>query len=314
MTRRDRTEVTLADRLGLGVVRAMRMTVGSLPTGLSTNFGALLGALAHGVLPLRRGVVRSNLAIAFGATHTRDERRRIERAAYRNLGMLGAEWLGLWQRNPAWIEKRIQEVEGQEHVDALEKTSTRFVVITGHFGNWEMLGAFYGLRRNLSVVAKPLHNRLLNEELLATRRRYGMEILSTDSPGIAAEITQAVRNGRIVCFLGDQDARRSGIFSPFFGRPASTFSGPAMFAIRLGIPILPSFLLRLGPGRHRVIIRPPIEPPRGLPLREAIARMTHEHVRALEDMIRQVPSQYFWFHRRWKTQPPREADSPPPVR
>jgi KDO2-lipid IV(A) lauroyltransferase len=318
MSRSRRSEITLTDRLGLAMVRALRLTIGTLPPGGAVNLGAALGAMAHGVFPLRRGVVRSNLAIAFGASHTVDERRRIESAAYRGLGMMAAEWLGLWRNGLAWLEKQIQEIEGEHHIEALEKAGSRFLVLTGHFGNWEMLGAFYGFRRNLSVVAKPLHNRLLDQELSGVRRRYGMEILSTDSPAIASEIIQAVRGGRIVCFLGDQDARRTGVFAPFFGRPASTFSGPAMFAIRLGIPILPSFLLRLGPGRHRVIIRPPIEPPRELPLREAIVRMTGEHVRVLEDVVRLAPSQYFWFHRRWKTQPPRQSpeakqftDSPP---
>lgn len=307
MTRPHRSKASLADRLGLAVVRAMRLTVGNLPPGLAVNFGAMLGALAHGAFPLRRDVVRSNLTLAFGATHTLEERRRIESATYRNLGMLGAEWLGLWQQGPAWLDKQIQEVEGEEHLVAMEKKHERFLVLTGHFGNWEMIGAFYGMRRKLSVVVKPLHNRLLNEELLATRRRYGLEMLSTDAPDIAQDINQAARNGRIVCFLGDQDARHAGIFTPFFGRPASTFSGPALFAIRMGIPIFPTFLLRLGPGRHRVIMRPAIEPPRAMPLRKAIALMTREHVRVLEDMIRMAPSQYFWFHRRWKTQPPRES-------
>ncbi len=279
------------------------MTIGSLPIGLSTNLGAAAGAAIHGVLPVRRKVVRRNLELAFGDTHSPEERHRLERMTYRHLGMLGAECLRLWHSHPDWLASQIVEIEGREVMERLESSGAPFLVVTGHFGNWEMLGAYFGERFRLSVVAKPLHNAALEAELSAKRQRYGMEILSTGSDQIGRDILRAVRRGRTVCFLADQDARKAGIFVPFFGRSASTFTGPALMALRLRIPLVPVFLLRLGPGRHRVVIREPLNPPEGLPTEQAVDDLTQAHVKTLEDMIRLAPSQYFWFHRRWKTQP-----------
>jgi KDO2-lipid IV(A) lauroyltransferase len=211
--------------------------------------------------------------------------------------------LRLWHSDPDCLARQVVEIEGRDVMERLEASGAPFLVVTGHFGNWEMLGAYFGERFRLSVVAKPLHNAALEDELSAKRKRYGMEILSTGSDQIGRDILRAVRRGRTVCFLADQDARKAGIFVPFFGRSASTFTGPALMALRLRIPLVPTFLLRLGPGRHRVVIREPLNPPEGLPTEQAVAALTQAHVKVLEDTIRLAPSQYFWFHRRWKTQP-----------
>lgn len=295
-----------SDRLVVPLLRSASFTLGYLPTGVAVNLGAAAGATAHLALPIRRRVVRQNLERAFGNSHTLEELRRIEAATYRHLGMLGAECLGLWRHGPEWLDRQIVETAGVENAQPLLDEKKPFLVLTGHFGNWEMLGAYFGSRFNLSVLAKPLHNAALDRELSALRSRYGLEILTSTEKTVARNILRAVRGGRTVCFLADQDARRAGIFVPFFGRPASTFAGPALMSIRLKMPLVPAFLLRLGPGRHRVVVRPPLYPPEGLRIDEAVARLTADHVKALEDVIRLAPSQYFWFHRRWKTAPRKE--------
>ncbi len=292
-----------AEALALYTLRLFAATAGRAPTRLGCAAGAAVGALAHAFAPIRRQVVRQNLEIAFGQSHTEPERRRIERAAYRHLGMLGVECLDLWKRGRAWLEPQICEERIAPETEALIRAGEPFLAATGHFGNWEMLGAYYASRFPLTALAKPLHNARLDAELTALRQRYGLELLSSVEKDVAARILQAIRAGRRICFLADQDARRSGLFVPFFGRPASTSMGPAIFAVRHKLPIVPGFLLRLGPGRHRMIVGAPLYPPADTSFREAVEQLTVGHVRALEDMIRQAPSQYFWFHRRWKTQP-----------
>jgi len=307
------------DKSAVVLLRVATTAVGSLPIGVSSNLGAVVGATAYRLLPIRRSLVRQNLEHALHKTHTPSELRRIEAATYRHLGMLGAECLALWRRGPEWLDRQIVGIEGLDHAQPLLDEKKPFLVVTGHFGNWEMLGAYFGSRLNLSVLAKPMHNRAVDEELCAHRLRHGLEILTSTEKTVARDILRAVRSERTVCFVADQDARRSGIFVPFLGRPASTFAGPALMAMRLKMPLVPTFLLRLGPGRHRVVVRPPLYPPDGLPLDEAVAHLTMAHVKELEDMIRLTPSQYFWFHRRWKTAPrkddvvhgPALPDTPP---
>jgi KDO2-lipid IV(A) lauroyltransferase len=107
-----------------------------------------------------------------------------------------------------------------------------------------------------------------------------------------------------VGIVGDQDARRSGIFVPFFGRLASTHRGPALFALRLGAPVFSCTARRL-PGKDvRYEVRGErVEFERTGELDRDVSALTSELALRLEKEIRLAPEQYFWFHKRWKTQP-----------
>jgi KDO2-lipid IV(A) lauroyltransferase len=103
--------------------------------------------------------------------------------------------------------------------------------------------------------------------------------------------------------LGDQDAGPLGQFVRFFGRPASVYRGPAVYAQRFGYPLVTGFIERQSDGKHRIWINPPYLCAPGEDAEAAIERLTRAHTRDLEQAIRSAPEQYFWVHRRWKTQP-----------
>lgn len=300
-----RRKPTLIDHLASWVVLTAAHVVGRLPIQLTSNLFALLGTFVFYCIPVRRAVVLSNLEIAFGSSHAPEERRRIAHATYRHIAMLVAEVFSLWSRGPDWARAQIVDRTGfDEFIMPMVRSGKKFLCITGHFGNWELLGASFGVDYPITAIAKPLHNPVLNDRLAKLRQRYGLDIISTaDRFESGNQVFNALQSGRLVCITADQDARRAGVFVPFFKRAASTFTGPALFAIRHKMPIVPVFLVRLGPGRHRVVVCKPIHPVEGMPLRAAIEDMTRRHVAALEDVIRLNPTQYFWFHRRWKTSP-----------
>ncbi|MEJ2719748.1 MAG: lysophospholipid acyltransferase family protein [bacterium] len=184
---------------------------------------------------------------------------------------------------------------------ALELGNCSFL-FTGHFGNWELLGA---------VVAQcgyPLHvtdtnhsNKLVHGIISDLRMRQGMQIIAPSEP--MSTITRLLANNQFVAYLADQDARHHGIFVDFFGRPASTVRGPATFAIRRRCPIVPCFLIREGRDRHRAVFEKPMWPDDRLKGRDAILELTQRFTTLLERYVREHPEQYFWTHRRWKTKP-----------
>jgi KDO2-lipid IV(A) lauroyltransferase len=144
---------------------------------------------------------------------------------------------------------------------------------------------------------------MVDERLQQLRRNLGVEtIYQGDAPSRVPRILRA--NG-IVGIVGDQDARRSGIFVPYFGNLASTHRGPALFAMRLGAPVMSCIARRL-PGkevRYEVIGRRVNFQPTGN-LDHDVRALTAELALRLENEVRLAPEQYFWFHRRWKTRPP----------
>jgi KDO2-lipid IV(A) lauroyltransferase len=284
--------------LGAGAV-ARVVPVAWLP-GLA-RFLALFWDL---VLPFRKKTVLRNLEYAF-PERPRAWRRKTARRCAEHFAGMALEFARLRRGGPEALRRRVApEIEGIERYEAARAGGTSFIIVSGHLGNWEIatsyLAAFHGLR--MAVLAKPLHNPLVEREVERVRRSRGYEVIVTRD--FLRPIARVVREKRPLGFLADQDARKSGIFVPFFGKPASTFQGPALFAYRFNLPVLVTTCLRSKrDGRYHIRFLPPIHPDPKADRDAEIERLTRAHVDLLEAAIREAPEQYFWFHRRWKTQP-----------
>jgi KDO2-lipid IV(A) lauroyltransferase len=299
---------SLRHRLEFFMLRILEYPFRVLPFRLALRTGAVLGTLCAWVLPVRKRVMRANIQRAFGSSIPKHRLRTLMRRCYRYSGISAVEFMRLRTRSDAQIKNQVLRIEGEHHYLQLGGTSGGFIALTGHLGNWEFMGAYFsaeGLR--VSVIAKPIHNPFVNDYVNRIRQEKGYEVISTDE-GMKKIVSRLKASGAVV-FLADQDARKTGIFVEFFGSPASTHTGPALFMTRLRIPILPVFDIRVGLDKHVIIFHPPIYPPQEADKTEAIRLVTEQHVRILEDMVRQYPDQYFWYHRRWKTQPGRDSKS-----
>lgn len=128
-------------------------------------------------------------------------------------------------------------------------------------------------------------------------------IYQGDAP---ARVPRVLRANGVVGIVGDQNARRTGILVPFFGRPASTHRGPALFALRLNAPVFSCIARRL-PGRDAryEIAGERVDVTRTGDLDTDVTALTTELARRLEQQVRIAPEQYFWFHKRWKISSPR---------
>jgi KDO2-lipid IV(A) lauroyltransferase len=177
-------------------------------------------------------------------------------------------------------------------------------MLTAHLGNWEYLTAAHRLIGHpLAVVVRPLDSPVLDEVAAALRRKTGAELI--DKRGALRPVLEALRRGRMVGILLDQNAtRREGVFVPFFGHAASTSRSVALLALRTGTPIVPIFIQREGVGRHRVIVEPPLPLPPSNDLEGAIVELTALCTQAIEAAVRRTPEQWLWSHDRWRTRPP----------
>ena len=279
----------------------LRVTAGAL-RGMSwrtsLGFGARLGDALR-VAGLRRRVAEDNLARVEPGWEPA-ERERILREHYRELGRIAAEYARLPElvRSPAG--QVVAEVRGGEHLEAAIRGGRGAILMTGHYGNFELLGAMLGARHPLDFVVKPLNNPLTERWLQRQRERSGVGTLRSDLH--VRRVYEALRANRWVAMLADQDARRAGVFVPFLGRPASTAVGPARIALATGAPIVMGFAVRGGDGRHVLELDPPYAAEgRG---EDAVRRVTAWHTARLDAWVRRHPHNWFWLHRRWKTAPP----------
>lgn len=265
----------------------------------ASDLGAGVGALAWRLLGRRRRIAIENIERALGETPAASE--VLARAAFLQLGRSFVEFLALPGRPLPSLLERVEFV-GWEPILDRAKEGKGGVMVTAHFGNWELLGAAFGaLTGSVKYILPEQTNRGADEYLNDVRRRLGIEPL-TIGYGMRSGL-RALRQGSFLGMLPDQDARGAGIHVPFFGRPASTHTGPARLAARTGSPIGVALIERVGPGRFRARLRRVLTPAPGAREEEEILRLTRELTAEIEAGIRERPDHWYWIHRRWKTPP-----------
>jgi len=274
----------------------------TLPEGKWEVWAKRLGHLIYWSLATPRNHAQSHLRLAFGQTWTPRQIQQVAQEVFQNLVLNFFECVRFDTLTDQQFFENI-EVEGWEHVEAVNRGGQGGILVTGHIGNWE-LGAAYIARRGvpISVVARRIYINALNERLVEMREKMGAKILYRDSSMRA--MLRCLQNNEFLGILPDQDVRRiQGIFVDFFGRPAYTPVGPALLAIASGAPIIMARDIRKG-NRHLIAGDPPIYADRKAPREEEVRRLVTLYTKRLEEFIREYPSQWVWTHRRWRTQPP----------
>ncbi len=290
---------------GLYLVYLMGRT---LPRRRFVKVGEWLGRFAFDVLRVRREVALANLRFAFGEEMSEEEIVDLARRSYAQLGGTLLEFASLSRMTQRELVDEV-EIEGMEYLEeALEKSGKGAMLVTGHYGNWELFGAAFVARgKGTTFLVKEQSNPLASKMQNKLRAMGGIEVVK-QGPLVARGVLKALRRGHLVGILPDQDARRHGVFVNFLGRPASTFKGPAFFSWRENVPIVQGYIRRLPDGRHLAVAEKPIWPNPDAPEEEEVKRLTQLFTNDLEKWIRAYPENYYWVHRRWKTQPP-DADA-----
>jgi KDO2-lipid IV(A) lauroyltransferase len=293
---------TFAHRAEYAALRGAVAAVERLSFATAGKVGETVANFGYAPLGIRRDVVERQLGSAF-PEKTPTEIERIARAAYRHLGRTSIETAILPSYNASEIIGLFESVHGWELVEQKMALGKGLIVVTGHLGNWELGGAYLAARGlPIDAVARHMANPLFDRYLTSTRQRIGMTVVHDEEA--VRRVPRSLRGGRAVAFLFDQGAvGLASTWVPFFGRLAKTPRGPAVFALRLGTPIVFGVALRQPSGRYHLHFEPIDVIETGD--REAdVDRIVVEYTNALERWIRRAPEQYFWHHRRWKHQQP----------
>jgi KDO2-lipid IV(A) lauroyltransferase len=193
-----------------------------------------------------------------------------------------------------------------EYPKWLMKEGKGLILVTAHYGNFELIGYMMGLFGfDIYSVARPLDNKYLNRFLYGVRQRHGLKLI--DKKGAAELMPQIIQQGSTLGFIADQDAGRKGIFVDFFGRKASTYKSIGLLALTYNLPIAVGCTRRIG-NRFFFEFRLGriIFPSEWADKQDPLTWVSAEYTRAIEDFVREDPTQYWWVHRRWKTRPKEE--------
>lgn len=255
--------------------------------------GEALGRMIWRIASRRRETGERNLRMAFPLMSA-DEARETCRRVFENFGRSSADFLIGLDRTRAEIEETTT-IEGVEHLDAALAKGKGVILLTAHFGNWERVAAWMVLAGyKLAVIARDADDQGVNRLVNELREGPGTEVIPR---GRAARASiERLRRNEIVGILPDQNARE--VYIPFFGKPAGTVLGPGVLSERTGATVQPVFCHYEGEGRYVVRFLPHVVADEGYETKgEGMMRAIN---RLLEEVIREHPDQWLWFHDRWR--------------
>ncbi len=280
------------------VVRALGGLSPSARASLSRGLGGLLFRLDT----KHRRIALNNLGRAFEDEWSRQDIRRCAEAVFVNLFRLLLEMAWAMRTPPKVMAKRFR-IYGMHHFTAARRQGRGVLVLTGHYGIWELLPQAAGLvGLPVSVVYRPLDFAPLESFFEQVRGRFGAEMVT--AKGAAREVIRRLRRQENVTLLMDQNVDwYEGVFVDFFGRRACSNKSLALLAMRTGAPVVPVYLSLEPDGGFRVDFAPVVPTRRTGDKQRDIEENTLAYNRVLEGFIRQHPDQWFWVHQRWKTRP-----------
>ncbi|MGB2990296.1 MAG: lysophospholipid acyltransferase family protein [Candidatus Zixiibacteriota bacterium] len=273
-----------------------------LPRNVAITVGGIGGQLAFLVIRDARRRTLFNLNMAFGEKTNEKELTRLGRKVFQNLGKNVADAVRLGKMSWEDVEK-ITEIEGLEHLDEAYQLGKGVIGLTGHIGNFELIAAYFSLRGyRMSVVGRELYDPRLDRLLLRNRESVGLE--NIPSSGGVKPIMRALKAGRFLGVLADQDSSRvRGVFVNFFSRPARTPAGPGLLSYKTGSPIIPMAILRKSRNRYKIVVKPRVELGFSGDREKDLIDVTQKYTRVLESIIKEYPAQWLWMHDRWRSKP-----------
>ncbi|MBI1912336.1 MAG: lysophospholipid acyltransferase family protein [Deltaproteobacteria bacterium] len=284
------------------LLKIISFLLGHMPLGLVHILGRVFGRLIYKYDKKRRKITLDNIDRAYRDELTQEKKQEIAQKVFVNLAKMFFEFTRIpWLNQKSFI--KLVKVHGTENLaKALEKKKG-VILCTGHFGNWELFGASFGhIGFKLDVVARELDSPVLEQFVKWVRTRSGNVIISKNR-AMRKLMRRLADNGIVTILLDQNVALAEGVFVDFFSVPACTNKGPALLAATTGAAVVPAFIIRHGSG-YRLEIQKELELTfTGDRERDALEN-TARCTKAIEDIVRKHPEQWFWVHRRWKTRPP----------
>ena len=288
----------MLDWLLCGLVRALGAFLCWLPAEVAVWLGERLGGLGYWLQPKRVRVGIANVRAAFDGALPPGRVRRIIRAYFKHMGASVVELLRLPVIDRAYRERYIT-IEGRHHVDAAVASGKPVIVLTGHYGNWELCSITAGLiGYPILALARAQHKfPRLYRLLVSYRESKGCTVVHKGWG--MRRLMDALKRRQLIGIVGDQ-ASRQGIFVDLFGRQALVATGPFELAYRKDALILPGFIHRVRGPFHRLIVEPPLSLPRQASQAEAVRAGIEQFIELLSRHVRADPTQWLWLHKRWK--------------
>ncbi len=270
--------------------------INRLPFRVKIRLGLAFGRLLYHFLRSRASIARTNIALCFSEL-SEEERERMVIDTFRNAGAGLVETAIAWWDKPERIYQ-MTEIRGGEYLEKARSQGRGVILLGAHFSTLDISGMLISKHMPVYAIFREQNNRLLNYFMIRGRNKNLLEGISYKS---FLSAVKRIKEGHVVWCAADQDmGEKHSVYAPFFGHPAATINTISRLAKMTGAPLVmmitrrkegdPGYILEYSPS------------PKGFPFQDDVenAKVVNQ---LIEEGIRRAPSQYYWFHRRFKTQP-----------
>ena len=266
------------------------------------KFMQTIGGFGFYLVKSERNKTLKNLTKIYGGQKSDKEIYSMGKQVFKNLGRYMADAFMMPRFNAENIDRYVN-VDGLEHLDDALKLGRGVIALTGHIGNWELMGAFLSFKGYpINVIGAPIYDPRLDALVVKNREHSGMKYIARGDA--TRQILKVLRNNEVIGILIDQDTKKvDGVFADFLGHPAYTPVGPIVLAMKTKSAIVPMAIHLRNNGTHFITVRERLN-------LKFSGQTEHDRLyntalcnQALSDFIRQQPTQWVWMHQRWKTQP-----------
>ncbi len=282
------------------VVKILLIITGKISFNAGKRLALVLYFWVAKVFRYRRKVILENLYRVYGNTLPKPEKEML-RAIYLHFVFLWMEFLQIPHLDEDTLEAHFTIHEGHLVEDILQKDGS-VILISGHFGNFEWLGQMHALLgHKIYGIAKRLSNPYVDALINEHRKQHGAGVIYKKDA--MKEGVRVLNQNSILAIVTDQDAGKRGVYVDFLGMKASTAVGTAVYHLRTGAPVIFIIGVRKDYAKFDIYYQQvlPQSHPEDID-DEKVHAITQQHTQVLENWIRRYPEQWFWMHRRWKTQ------------
>ena len=265
-------------------------------------FMRAMGKIAFVLAAHERKNTIKHLTMAFAKEKTAGEIEELARKVFMNLSVCITDAIRL----PVMVKDGslddLVTAEGFQHFTNAAESGKGLIAMTGHYGNWELLGTWIVKRGYpIKVVAKKSYDPRLDKLIVDYRNQAGYA--NTARGSATRSVVDGLMRGETFGLLFDLDTKVKGVFVNFFGTPAHTATIPAILAAKLNVPIVPIFIRLTSDYKYVVMCREELKLVNTGNEEQDVVTNTQICSDMYEEMIKKHPEQWIWMHRRWKKKP-----------
>ena len=292
------------------MIKVLAKVLGFISLKQARNISLFIGNLLFVVDKKHQKIIVNNLTLAFGSKKNNHEIRKLGKKVFAHMVMVVFEIAWSLSLSKEALFKHFK-IKGYSNIKNAFEKGKGVLVLTAHFGNWELLTVTAAMiRYPLNIVVRPLDFMPFDRFIYNLRTRFGGKIIPRQKS--FRSILRSLDRGEMVAMLMDQNVDwYEGVFVDFFGSRACTNKGLALLALKTGAPVVSVFMVREKQG-FTAVFGPEIPFINTGDKTRDVEDNTGQYNRVIEEFVRRYPEQWFWLHQRWKTRPycslPKESE------